>query len=133
MPGYVTKVQFALAGRPDEKLRADQVAKLAGITVRTFNRHAWRLVGDGHISRTKPHGSNYYRYFLSAEQLDAYNGLTERLVMVTDSDDIPGRLGFLRMLKERTVYSEHAALKLIIQDYERTLKLRRAIENRKGE
>lgn len=34
-------------------------------------------------------------------------------------EDIPTRLTFLRMLRERTVFEDHAVLKLIIGDYER--------------
>jgi hypothetical protein len=48
--------------------------------------------------------------------------------LVADTDDLPGRLAFLRMLKEKTVYADHATLGLIIQDYERTFRLRRAVE-----
>lgn len=32
--------------------------------------------------------------------------------------DIPGRLTFLRMLRDRTIFADHAMLRAIIADYE---------------
>jgi hypothetical protein len=135
---YVTRVQTVLFENAGEKLRGDQVAALAGISVKTFQKHASLMVNNNHISRMKPKGAliPFYRYYLSDEQLASFQRrmerLPRRLTVLTDTDDIPDRLSFLRMLKEKTVYRDHAALALIIEDYTRTLKLRRAIENREG-
>jgi hypothetical protein len=130
---YVRRVQAALAARPGEKLFGHQVAVLAGLPNRVFQRHAAVLVKDNRISRTKSGEGRlaYYRYWLTDEQHHHYQRRVERFPesfnMVTDTEDVPDRLSFLRMLKENTVFAEHAALALIIGNYERTLKLRRAI------
>lgn len=89
------------------------------------------MVADNRISRVKVKGSSisYYRYYLSDEQeqicRSGVGRFPDSFAMITDTDDLPGRLKFLRMLKEKTVFGEHVTLALIIDDYERTLKLRR--------
>lgn len=50
--------------------------------------------------------------------------------LVTDTEEIPKRMKFLRMLKEKTVFGEHVTLDLIIEDYTRTMALRQKIVQR---
>lgn len=83
----------------------------------------------GRISRVKPklsEGGGYYRYFMTDEQRAAFQHLTHGAfrdgVLLVDAADVPARLRFLEMLKERTVYGDHAVLAAIIEDYQRTLK-----------
>lgn len=52
------------------------------------------------------------------------------MTLITDTDLLHDRLKFLYMLRDRTVFGEHAELRNLIDDYERTLKLRRQLEER---
>jgi predicted transcriptional regulator len=127
----VHRIQVALSS--GEKLQGSAVAAKAGISRRRFYRDITKLHEDGHVSREKPTGgAGYYRYFLNDLQMEAFRSRLARYsgALVADTAVISERLKFLRMLKEKTVFSDHATLALIIEDYERTLKLRRACEQR---
>lgn len=133
---YVRRVQEVLASRSGEKLFGHQIAALAGLAPKSFQKHAAVLIKNGHVCRAKfkDGRASFYQYWLSEEQLRLYRRHVERFSddfnMVTGTDEIPDRLSFLRMLREKTVFAEHATLGLIISDYERTLNLRRKLAQR---
>ena len=134
------RIQSVLAEHHGEKLQGHRVARFAGISVKTFHKMAAELVRKDEISRMKLSRSvsAYYWYYLSEEQLRRYSlkkamrdaKSSEAVILPTDTAHFPGILAFLRMLKEKTVYGEHAILHEIIRDYECTLKMRRSIEQR---
>lgn len=134
--GYIRRVQAVLAEKAGEKMLANKLARAAGIPIEQFQRAAGDLVKGGHISRVKLKGSisGHYWYYLNPDQLRVYRlrmaiaqtQNPDEVDLVIDTMDIPDRLAFLRMLKEKTVFADHAALNLIIADYERTLTLRKA-------
>lgn len=132
------RVQRALAAAPGQRLQGHRLAVAAGATTREFNKRAADMVARGLISREKirDSGHAYYWYSLTEVQLArcrltaAMAGVEETVgtALVLDGVDLPGRLGFLRMLREQTVFRDHAALAAIIGDYERTARMRRAVE-----
>lgn len=133
------RVQHALATTPSHRLQGHRLAAAAGSTAREFHKRAARMVADGLISREKikDAGHSYFWYSLNEMQLAKYR-LTAAMTnidqmagaaLVVDDLDLPGRLTFLRMLREQTVFHDHAVLAAIISDYERTARLRRAVEH----
>lgn len=69
---YVTRVQSLLSKRHGERLTSYEIAVLADITVLNFQRHAAEMVENDYISRVKRKGDVCYRYFMTDEQLEAY-------------------------------------------------------------
>jgi hypothetical protein len=136
----VLLIQAALAERIGERMPGYRVASAAGMSFKMFGRRAPDMVKRNQICREKLKGGaiGFFCYWMTEEQARIYRlkaalqngsaGFSSGLV--TDSNDIHDRLKFLRMLKEKTVFAEHAMLAMIIQDYERTFKLRRAAEHR---
>lgn len=133
------KIQSVLAGHHGEKMPGHRVAKLAGMSDRTFQKMAAGLVRNEAISREKIEGAAYYRYYLTDEQLRTFNlkkalrqvkqqAVPPRFALIADTHEIPARLSFLHMLQNRTIFREHAMLRVIISDYERTLHMRQAID-----
>lgn len=105
---------------------------------------AAELVRKNAISRAKLDGAAYFRYYLSDEQLRTFNlkkalsqarkqTVPPSFAMIADTHEIPARLSFLHMLQNRTVFREHAMLRVIISDYERTLHMRQALDEREGD
>jgi hypothetical protein len=91
----------------------------------------------------RPDGRGYL-YFLSEVQLERFRERMEELRIVvdmaecraafclpTDTWDIHDRLTFLQNVKERTVIGENPMLSKVIEDYQRTLRLREALEARR--
>lgn len=130
------RVRAALAAAPGHRLQGYRLAAAAGISTRDFNKRAAEMVARGYISREKVRdaGHAYYWYSLDAAQLHrarlvAALSSAEATVtgaLVVEEVDLPGRLNFLRMLREQTVFAGHQVLAAIIEDYERTARLRRA-------
>jgi hypothetical protein len=130
----ILQVQKVLADRPGEKLRTFQIARALNITTNDFNKRVDQWLRHGHLSRESGKGK-WYVYYLSEQQVQVYRlktslvavraGGEQPIGLEVDARDLPARLNFLRMLKEKTVFSDHALLGLIIGDYERTLSLRR--------
>jgi hypothetical protein len=147
----ILQIQEALAERPGARLRAYQIAARTGVTTKNFCKMVGKWMARGHLSRERVKGMGWC-YFLTEQQLRTFrmrkalgpgvrcsisftaqqgnSNAFEESGLVAEIEVVPERLKFLRMLKEKTVFGEHATLTLIIQDYERTLKLRRAIANR---
>ncbi len=141
----IYRIQAALIRRNGEKLPAYKLAAEAGYTVKAFQAYIATIFKQGHVSREKIAGSplGVYYYFLNDEQVrqfrakqtlrqakDALHGVPEEVALPAETHDIPGRLAFLGMLKEKTVFGEHRMLQLIISDYQRTLALRHAQADR---
>jgi len=134
------RIQAVLADRPGEKMAGYQVASAAGMTFKAFSRRVPDMVKSNQISRAKLKGASngFYWYWMTEEQTRLYRlraalengGIGFDGAMVTDTDDLHERLKFLRMLKEKTVIGEYGMLGKVIEDYERTLKLRRAAAER---
>lgn len=130
------RVQSALAEVASHRLQGHRLAAAAGATSREFNKRAADMVARGVISREKIRdaGHAYYWYSLSDAQLAkaklliALAGVDQSAdaALVVEEVDLPGRLSFLRMLRDQTVFGNHVALSAIIGDYERTARLRRA-------
>ncbi|USX25800.1 hypothetical protein NHH73_25020 [Oxalobacteraceae bacterium OTU3CINTB1] len=130
------RVQRALAEASGHRLQAHRLAIAADATSREFNKRAADMVARGVISREKIRdaGHAYYWYSLNAAQLAKAKLLmaladvdqTAGAALVVEEVDLPGRLSFLRMLRDQTVFGNHVALSAIIGDYERTARLRRA-------
>lgn len=135
---FVREVQRLLASAPDGQMSAQKLASMAGLEHRAFQRRASELVACGYVSRTKVRekGGTFYRYSLSDTQREVIQ-LEERVerlragdvpIFAIEPSEAADRLSFLRTLKERTVFGEHAMLKLIIGDYEGALKRGRALD-----
>ncbi|MGI4846552.1 MAG: hypothetical protein ACRYGK_00170 [Janthinobacterium lividum] len=125
-----------------ERLIASTLAVRAGMPVHIFNKRVCRLIENGHISREKVPGDGaaFYHYFMNARQIDEFRlriakmkRLLRSLEPEPDPDviqlpvgpvDAVSRLAFLKMIRDRTVFGEHAALQVIIDDYESTLRMR---------
>lgn len=130
------RVRAALAAAPGHRLQGYRLAAAAGISARDFNKRAAEMVARGYISREKVRyaGHAYYWYSLDEAQLHrarlvaalASAEATATGALVVEEVDLPGRLNFLRMLREQTVFAGHQALAAIIEDYERTARLRKA-------
>jgi hypothetical protein len=135
----LTEVQTALAG--GARLFSSVLAGRAGLTVKTFNKRISALYRAGYISREKVAGAAgpaYFRYFMTDEQCRAfqYRVALERmridrlaappeiLELPVSAVDAVSRLTFLKMIRDRTIFGEHAALTAIIDDYESTLRMR---------
>lgn len=134
------RIQAVLADRPGEKMAGYQVASAAGMTFKAFSRRVPDLVRVDQISRAKLKGASngFYWYWMTEEQTRLYRlraalengGAGFGGALVTETEDIHERLKFLRTLKEKTVFGEYAMLGKVIDDYERTLRLRRAVAER---
>lgn len=130
------RVRAALAAAPGHRLQGYRLAAAAGISTRDFNKRAAEMVARGYISREKVRdaGHAYYWYSLDEAQLHrarlvaalASAEATATGALVVEEVDLPGRLNFLRTLREQTVFAGHQVLAAIIEDYERTARLRRA-------
>lgn len=150
----ILRIQEVLAESPESRLPAYQLAARAGIATTAFHKHVKKWLARGHLSREKVKGKGYC-YYLTDQQLQVFRvkkalgpgvrcsfapaaltadvGDLDGLGLVVDTEEVPERLRFLRMLKEKTVFGEHATLALIIGDYERTLKLRMTVAQRVDE
>ena len=132
------RVQCALAAAPGHRLQGHRLAAAAGTTAREFHKRAAILVARGLVTREKmpEAGHSYFWYSLTEEQLyrarlvAALAGASSLAgaALVIDDVDLPGRLSFLRMLREKTVFRDHAVLTAIIADYERTARMRKALQ-----
>jgi DNA-binding MarR family transcriptional regulator len=139
----VLRIQAALA-QAGKGMTASELSAASGFGSVDLGRHIAQMVQYGSATREKKEDGRRNLYYLTVEQLRRFHervhelrwvlqvadGKAASFCLPTDTDDIHDRLKFLRMLKDRTVYSDHAALALIIQDYERTLRLRRKCEGR---
>lgn len=135
---FVREVQQLLLNAPDGHLSAQKLATLAGLEHRAFQRRAAELVACGFVSRAKvrEQGGAFYRYSLSDTQREVMQ-LEERLLRLRSGEtpifslepsEATDRLAFLRTLKERTIFGDHAMLRLIISDYEGALKRGRELD-----
>lgn len=144
------RILALLVSLSGDKIQGYKVAEAVGLTPDTFAKRAWALVKYGHVTREKIEGSGspFYWYYLDERQqrnarmkiavlqVRSKPGLAvlktepSGITLVTDTDDIHDRLAFLRMLKEKTVFGEHAMLDRVIEDYTRTLRLREACKQR---
>lgn len=138
---YLYPVLRTLAACYGEKLPAYRLSARSGVPSKKFQKYAAEMVRDGHISRERVTQGKRgaFWYFLSDSQYKtarlklalASSDVDDKTMgLVTEAEGLPARLKFLRMLKENTVFGQHAMLAMIIDDYERTLRLRRAIEGR---
>lgn len=135
----ILAVQSAIAEAEGERLPAHVLAARVGMTPKQFHKMLPRWMDRGLLSREKVPGKPFC-YFLDEAQLAAYrekaasgtnklhreSAMLSGFGLVVDTDHVLDRLGFLRMLKERTIFNEYAVLDQIISDYERTLSLRHA-------
>jgi hypothetical protein len=125
----------AVLDQAAEPMPGYKVAARAGITTREFNRRAAALVEAGEIERTRKNlgGRSGYWYSLNMRQISEVRlevALEEirsgqRVELTIPAHEISGRLEFLRMLKEKTVFRDHAAVNLMIADYEHCQRLAR--------
>ncbi|OHV97039.1 hypothetical protein AKG95_06960 [Janthinobacterium lividum] len=128
------RIQAALAGVPGRRLQGYRLAALSGVPLKKFQKRAAIFVRLGQLSRDKVRtdGNAFYWYSLDDRQMAVFQhrqALDEAkagkdIALVADVEGLPARLAFLRMLKEKTVFGEHAMLALVIADYERTQRLR---------
>jgi hypothetical protein len=135
---YVHRVQQALAAAPGRRLQGHRIAAAIGVTTQEFHKRAGKIAASGGVSREKirDSGHAYFWYFLSDVQLARYRlsdalarvEETEGSALVIDEADLPSRLVFLRRLREQTVFRDHAVLAAIIGDYERTARMRHALD-----
>ena len=129
------RVLRALAEAPARQLQAHRLAAAAGAMAREFQKRAARMVVDSLISPTKVRdaGHAYYWYSLTDAQLAKYRlaaalasvDQTTGAALVVEEIDLPGRLSFLRMLREKTAFRDHSVFAAIVGDFERTARLRR--------
>lgn len=124
------------------------ICEQSGLEIKVFAQRVGPLLDRNQISRNKLETdlNTHWHYFLTPKQRkvavkkyslsefdekgeEAAGSISEALIMLTDTADIPGRLSFLRNLKENTIFAKHVTLNAIIGDYERTLNLRNQVEN----
>lgn len=107
-------------------------ARVAGLSEKTTHTIISRAFKDGRISRMKPKGAGYYRYFMTEDQranfLRLSLGTFQGEILSVDVVDVPARLRFLEKLKE-TIHHDNPILQAIINDYRRTLKHLQANDN----
>ncbi|MDB5853267.1 MAG: hypothetical protein JWR22_1308 [Herminiimonas sp.] len=138
----IARIQAALATSQGKPRSGKQLAHAIKVSTVRLQSQMARMVQAGHVSRERmedAQGRCCFHYHLNARQLKAYRtGASQRdksrkppVEIALGATDLPGRLAFLRMLKTKTIFAEHSVLQLIIGDYERTLKVRQAIESRK--
>lgn len=108
------------------------VARMAGVTEKDAHTIISKAVKDERISRMKPKGAGYYRYFMTELQranfLRLSLGTFQTEILSVNVVDVPARLRFLEKLKD-TVHHDNPILHAIINDYRRTLAHLQAREN----
>jgi predicted transcriptional regulator len=129
----ITKRVREVLAEAGEAMQGYKIASRVGITTRKFNQRAADMVAAGQIQRVRKMvgGRSGYWYSLSVKQaveVRLENALEEiRTGQLVDNaipdHEIPSRLGFLRMLKEKTVFRDHVIVDLMIADYERSREL----------
>lgn len=100
------------------------VARMAGLTEKETHTVISKAYKAGRISRMKPKGAGYFRYFMTEQQradfLRLSLGTFQAEILSADLVDVPARLRFLEKLKD-TVHHDNPILHAIIADYRRTL------------
>lgn len=132
------KVVYECASEADPR-PGGFLAEKMGISTELFYTYVQKALDRGKVSRVKIEGRKFWRFYLTEAQAlaaglkGAEAGRAEKpggFGLILDTEEIAGRISYLRRIKETTVLGEHAMLAAIIDDYERTLKMRKAIINR---